>query len=1258
MIGWSCRFPGAADIDAFWQLLCQGQSGVGPMTEDRARAIPRTELIANAPLAMGGYLGEVDQFDPAFFKISPHEARLMDPQQRLFLEVAWETIETAGYRPEQLAATRCGVFVGVNANEYGTLLSLSGESDAHLQSGNAVSLVATRVSYLLDLQGPSLTVDTACSSSLVALHLACQSLLTGDCRTALVGGVNLMLNPLGTEMVERFGMLAADGRVKAFDDRADGFVRGEGVGAILLKPLANALADRDPILAVIRSTAVNNDGHAKAGLAAPNPKSQQAVICDAYRKAGVKPRQIGLLEAHGTGTALGDPIEVDALRQAFAEQPGGRAFCALGSAKTNIGHLESAAGMAGLIKALLAVRHGLLPPTLHVDSPNRHIAFEASPFYINDRLRPWPTTHEPRRAGVSAFGFGGTNVHVVVEQATEDRTSVSGQGGPHDDLSADAEPSVAHVLTLSARSDTALRHLAERYLQRLSGDEAWTLGDVCLTSNLGRVMHNRRLAIVARYRDQLLDKLRVCSLSPRWDDLAGSLIFVSPTAVAPSSQAPIANQQSATTGIALLQGEARVTALAALAEQWAQGREIDWAAVQRDPPYQRVELPTYPFERQRYWLRERTNDAEPQARQRDTVRGTVAPAHGATATQRPSPAEAPIQPATEVPVEPARLENWLFQPAWVREDRAATPLVQGGAELTGKWLVFVDDLGVGTEIARRLRGSGAQVIEIRRGAVFRRVSDGELELNPDAIDGYRALWRAAGKHVAGVVHLWCLNAEGGDVGSMFELSARLSDGVRSLHLLWKTWSARRLARLMVVTDRSQQARDEDRVAYPEQAAAFGLIGSLAQEEPSCRLAAIDLDLAHDSVEQAGAVILSELAAQGTQASPIQVAYHGDARWVAGWRPLDFAAWSRRPHALRQGGVYLITGGLGGIGLELARWLHTHYRAKVVLLGRTKLPARKSWEASLRRRSPHDVVARRLRELLALEADGAEVWPVAGDVADIEEMTDLVARVKERYGALHGILHAAGTTRDGLLATLSAKDIEEVLRGKIQGAWALDQATRHEQLDWMVLFSSVASWWGGPGQAPYAAANRCLDAFAVWRTGAGRPTMSINWGLWGETGMAVPHVERVRRSGTLEPMRTGDALAAFQRALQLDCPQVVIAALGPQGKHLLSAAPQAVEPAGGQAAPLPPRPSLASPDEVERHLAERLARLLEVAQAALDRQQSFADLGLDSILVVQLTRELETLVGHALPFNTLQQYPNLETLSEFLYRELTGPAHAR
>jgi acyl transferase domain-containing protein len=495
IIGIGCRFPGAADPAAFWRLLTSGGDAIAEVPKARWDIDrfydPDPDRPGHMTTRWGGFVEGLDRFDAAFFRISPREAAAMDPQQRLVLEVAWQAIEDAGLTGPQLARSPSGVFLGISNYDHGRRRAGLDQIDIHSGVGSALSIAANRVSYVLDLRGPSLAVDTACSSSLLAVHLACQSLRAGDCNLALAGGVNALLGPEATIAFSRARMMAGDGRCKTFDARADGYVRGEGAGIVVLKALARAEAAGDEIVAVIRGSAVNQDG-ASNGLTAPNPKAQEAVIRQACKAAGVSPGRLQYVEAHGTGTPLGDPIEVKALGRALARDRTRDAPCALGSVKTNIGHLESAAGIAGLIKVALALQQQQIPPSLHFHKPNPHIDFAQLPLVVQDRLAPWPTGEGPALAGVSSFGFGGSNAHVVLEAA------LARPPRPRSETRRSH-----HILPLSAKDAATLNRLAGRYRDFIDQTPQLAIADLCASAAIHRSAFNHRLAVTGASLDEL-----------------------------------------------------------------------------------------------------------------------------------------------------------------------------------------------------------------------------------------------------------------------------------------------------------------------------------------------------------------------------------------------------------------------------------------------------------------------------------------------------------------------------------------------------------------------------------------------------------------------------------------------------------------------------------------------------------------------------------------------------------------------------------
>jgi acyl transferase domain-containing protein/NADPH:quinone reductase-like Zn-dependent oxidoreductase/acyl carrier protein len=524
IVGMACRYPGDANSPSeFWKLLCEGRDCVREVPPERwslpAFYDPELGRPGKIYSRRAGFINGMDQFDPHFFGISAREAQAMDPQQRLLLECAWEALEDSGTLPQDLAGSKTAVFVGISTHDYGDLMSVPTErktsSNPYLGLGSALCIAANRISYCFDLRGPSLAVDTACSSSLVALHLACESLWQKESGAALVGGSNAILKPEMTAAFSAAGMLSPEGRSKSFDAQANGYVRAEGAGMLYIKPLSAARRDGDRIYAVILATAVNQDGQTP-GISVPNGEAQADLLREACNRAGVRPTDVQYLEAHGTGTPVGDPIEANALGQVFGlNRP---SPCVIGSVKSNIGHLEAGAGIAGVVKTALALRHRTLPPSLHFEKPNPQIDMQALGLRVVHQLEPWPETYgAPRMAGVNSFGFGGTNAHALLAETPAEISLFSKNGnGTHD-----SHENEALLFPLTARSKEALEAMARRYHDHVANDSGKNvnLGDLAYTLGVRRTHHQHRLAITADSRERLAEQLQAFAQgekSPNW----------------------------------------------------------------------------------------------------------------------------------------------------------------------------------------------------------------------------------------------------------------------------------------------------------------------------------------------------------------------------------------------------------------------------------------------------------------------------------------------------------------------------------------------------------------------------------------------------------------------------------------------------------------------------------------------------------------------------------------------------------------------
>jgi 3-oxoacyl-(acyl-carrier-protein) synthase/NAD(P)-dependent dehydrogenase (short-subunit alcohol dehydrogenase family)/SAM-dependent methyltransferase len=577
VVGIGCRFPGADGPDAFWRLLYDGVDAITEVPADRWDAGALYDEDRDTPGRMctrwGGFVPGLDQFDADFFRVAPTEAATMDPQQRLLMEVAWEALEHAGIAASELAGGDGGVFVGICSDDYYRLLA-SRELEAvdpYMKSGTAHSVAAGRLSYFLGLRGPSLAVDTACSSSLVAVHLACQSLRVGECDVALAGGVNRNITPETSVTFSRAGMLSPTGRCRTFDASADGYVRGEGCGIVVLRRVKDAVARGDRILAIIRGSAVNQDGRT-SGLTVPSGPSQQRVVQRALKDAGVDASRVSYIEAHGTGTSLGDPIELGALGGVFStDRPRW-----VGSVKTNVGHLEGAAGIAGLIKVVLSLRHRTIPAHLHFREPSPRVDWSHLPFTVPVSRVAWPGDAALRVAGVSSFGFGGTNAHVVIEEWVASADAV--RPPPR----ASALTSREHLLTMSAHTEPALRDLAQRTVRHVSALPDDQLGAVCFTSNAGRSALSWRLAV------------RATSIA----DLAAGLTAY--TRGEPGTWTCSGGAVDPSAG-AVVDAAAMRPSLDDLAARFVAGARVNWAGFHAPEDARRADLPTYPFQRQRHW---------------------------------------------------------------------------------------------------------------------------------------------------------------------------------------------------------------------------------------------------------------------------------------------------------------------------------------------------------------------------------------------------------------------------------------------------------------------------------------------------------------------------------------------------------------------------------------------------------------------------------------------------------------------------------
>ncbi|MFD0320151.1 SDR family NAD(P)-dependent oxidoreductase [Lysobacter gummosus] len=1160
VIGMAGRFPGARTPDAFWANLAAGVDSITEVPRERWDLEAVFDADPRRPnttyCRYGGFLDGIDRFDAGFFRIAPREAERMDPQQRLLLEESWRALEDGGYAGVRREGARLGVFVGARAGDYLLELYRRGcDIDAASFTGTDVAMLAGRVAYQLDATGPALSVDTACSASLVAIHQACQHLRSGEADLALAGGVFVMSGPQFHVMASKAGMLAPGGRCRAFDDGAEGFVPGEGAGMVLLKPLAAALADGDHVYGVIKASGVNQDGRTN-GITAPSARSQTRLIGEVQRRGGVEPRSISYVEAHGTGTRLGDPIEVEGLCAAFeADGALPPASCALGSVKTNIGHAATAAGVASLIKVLLAMRARQLPPSLHFQRENTHIGFARTPFRVVTQLEPWPQDRGPRRAAISSFGFSGTNAHAVIEQAP--------------DAPVRAPRREAALFLLSGATADALARRVADLRAWLRGDGASAQAPADVAYSLAVRQHERvRAAFVAADLAELAQRLDAWSApsaaarAPARESNALLRLFVDRLI----AEVPAAHDD----------GERRAR-LDAIGEAFLDGLAIDGRRLHAGGDARIVPLPTYPFEADRHWP-----DAE-----------SATAAHPLLATTRSRAAGTRRMLA----------RKWIAAPA----PRAAAVAARGLVVLTGP-----RDSDVARLFCERL---GA----VRRVPAPAMAADGralaETLLKDESFDGLIDL---------------------SDLSGGAPALARIA-------LLQRLAEAGRLRAMSVLHASDRQVAIGRAGAFDGEAALIAaLVARLHAEHRALRARSVDLD-SHEAAADLAQALLDELADLRAGGESGQIALRAGVRYRAALETVPMPAAGALPVAAD--GVYVVSGGVRGLGLEVARALVARGARRLVLLGRRPLPSPSQWPMLLADPATPQALRERIAPLHALAEAGVALEVHAAALDDRDALVPVLERVRRDWGPIRGYVHCAGAVdlRQPVFANKTAESIQEVIAPKLAGLVLADELLRRDHLDFVVAFSSVSGLVPrlAAGLLDYAAVNAALATWAEQRRAAGQPCWALAWGNWTGTGMG-PATGRVYDGLGLATHDVATGLDLLDRALGVAAGAVLPLAVTPdafdaQALMDWEATPHAVMAAVSPREPAQePAPAAArSGDPAALHartvaaLRPLLARALKLPEARIDADAQFRDLGIDSILVVEFNVGLERWLGAAL-----------------------------
>ncbi|AJP04992.1 hypothetical protein TU94_29680 [Streptomyces cyaneogriseus subsp. noncyanogenus] len=1248
VIGLSGRYPQSPDLRAYWQNLRDGRDCVVEIPEDRwdwrAHYSPDRDAPGRHYSRWGGFIADVDRFDPLFFNISPREAGHLDPQERLFLEHAWTAMEDAGYTRERLRRTdgeagpgAVGVYAGVMWGQYQLLFP---GGDEHTVAGNPHALgssyasIANRVSFVLNLHGPSMTVDTMCSSSLTAVELACRDLSRGRIGLAFAGGVNVTVHPNKYLALSAGQFISGKGHCESFGIGGDGYIPGEGVGVALLKPLRDAERDGDHIYGVIKGSALSHGGRTN-GYTVPNPRAQRAAITSALRESGVDPRTIGYVEAHGTGTRLGDPIEITGLSEAFqaaaaagGADDGDRPSCRLGSVKSNIGHCESAAGIAGLTKVLLQMKHGRIAPSLHSATLNPNIDFAATPFVVNQELRDWERpvvdgrTH-PRVAGVSSFGAGGSNAHLVVAEHIDRRPAPA----------ADASGPLLFPLSaktadrLQAYAGELLRFAREQEHEEFTGEARPTAADLAYTLQTGREAMEERLAVVADSFAALAGKLeRYLAGREPVDGLhRGSARRGRGTAAA------LPQPRTRASGARPEEGHGP----AALAARWVGGEPVDWETLYAPgaPAPRRISAPTYPFARERHW-----------------APATAAPTpdtRPAAATDTDTPAEGPHLTGTGAH-RAAGPGTALFLTKRWRE----TPPAAGRTPHTSV-LVLHDRTTAGLAAALAGRLDDATPLDVAAGdaeaVVARRIG---------ACTAWIDLTGIAGDAPAGPAR-----EHGGAAGRAVSLlqSALDAKAARGIRLLYVT----RGLESPGTPGAGEAAGRSGSLAGAARAALHRLLGHEYRGITSCHL---DLDPAVRGDAEQASVILGELA---DGARETEVCHRAGVRLVPVLAETPPPAERAPRPSFGPGEVLLVTGGTRGLGLLCARHLVEHYGVRrLVLTGREPLPPRGRWADP----DTPPSVREKTDAVLDLEARGVEVRVLALPLDRAGEVAAALATIESTLGRITGVIHAAGLvdTRNPAFVRKPAADIARVVSPKIDGTAHLLAALDGRAPRFVLLFSSVSAVIPalGAGQSDYAMGNAFLD-YAAQAHAADLPVTSIQWPSWRETGFGEVTNRAYTDTGLLS-ITDAEGLAFLDDILTAPRGPVVMPVRVDAGRFhpgtlLGSHRPDSTPPAGAAAvtrasAPIPeasavPAPASREPAPaagtaaVRERLSGFLRRTFEeqlgLERGRLDEDVPYADYGADSILLAQVFQRIRQHLDVALDPSALLDHPTLGELAAWL-----------
>jgi len=1221
IVGLAGRYPQSPDVRAFWNVLRDGKDCITEIPEDRWDWQEYYSEDRKKPGSMyskwGGFIEDMDRFDPRFFGISPREAELMDPQERLFLQHSWMALEDAGYTRQKLQAIgapdvpgNVGVYVGVMSQEYPLYAAEASARGVRFGVGSNVSTIATRVSFICDLHGPSMAIDTMCSSSLTAIETAARALAEHRIDAALAGGVNLTIHPNKYLMLSQGQFISSKGRCESFGQGGDGYIPGEGVGVLFLKRLSDAERDGDHIYGVIKGAALNHGGRA-GGYTVPNPEAQSRVIARALKESGVHPETISYIEAHGTGTKLGDPVEIAGLSAAYGETTDEKQFCWLGSVKSNIGHCESAAGVAGITKVLLQMRYGRIVPSLHSTVSNPSIDFESTPFIVNQVLREWKRPvwkgrQQPRRAGVSSFGAGGSNAHVILEEYWPEET----------DRSASAQKKeVDCLIVLSAKGEDCLTtivrnlHTAITSVDPSDGHQV-DLADLAYTLQTGREAMEVRLGLVVQSIPQLADKLALF-LQNRADDsfYYGDIHRHKETLGSFAEDEDLGQ---------LLDTWLVKQKYSKVLDFWVKGGTVEWEKLYRDRLPRRLSLPVYPFTRERYWLPISSRKSKALPEQIESA---------------PRPGQGECDSA-DLPL--------TFQEVWQETALPEVHAPQAESSRIRRLVCFLSDSEFQQIVLEQIQSVSPEcdVIFISHDRQFKRSSSKEYCLPGNDSESLQLAFKNIRDDfgdIDTIVYLWALDDQ-----------SYVRDPATIVYSIQALTSVKIKPELFVLGGLSRDPLDR---CYLE--SWIGFERSLKQVVPDTKVILVHGDCTAHGYRTGVRQYLAHLVSEVHNRERTSILYSDGRRYVCQVRPTFLL--SHGDPILRTRGTYVITGGCGGLGYIFAEYLAKRYQANVILIGRSPLDEGRQ---------------EKLDELVRCGGQGGYI---AADVSNESELRTALAGMRSRFGSIHGVIHAAGSQRPESILDKDMDSFHSVLAPKVQGTLVLDSLFATEPLDFFCYFSSSSAILGDFGSCDYAIGNRFQMAHARHRNeqrALGRRhgvTVVVNWPLWRDGGMRFgddKKTEMYLKSSGQRLLETDEGIEAFELLLKRRQEQCLVLT-GIKGRiHRflgiehdasslipVSSSPNHRE---QQSAARPGLPQEIVGLRVDPYVIQDLKKcvsdILKIPVDALDVAENWTDFGFDSVTLTELAAELSKHFG--LEINPVQfySYPTIESLAHYLLTE--------